>query len=122
MIRKLLLASAAMVLAGCAENKSNINVVSGASTQKVQTVARSEPVFFNGHRYQIDYSYNQSMRAFDVRIKGTSRTMKAADRKSAVEIATSAVRHFACPKGTTGALAGDPSFASGTWELQARCA
>lgn len=116
-----LLAGCAAVLLGACAEQSNVRVTS-RTPQPVQTKSRSEPVFFNGHHYQVDYTFNESADAFDVRVKGTSRAMKAADRKSAVEIATSAVRHFACPKGMTGALTGDPNFSGGTWAMRARCA
>jgi hypothetical protein len=120
---RLLLASvaASSLLAGCAES-SKVRVTTNTTAPKVQTAARSEPIFYNGQHYQVDYRYNDSDRAFDIRVKGTSRAMKSDDRKSAVEIATSAVRHFACPTGMTGSLTSDPAYASGIWTMQARCA
>ena len=119
MFIRLAAAVAVLALAACSE-KPPVRLVSGEG--KVQTAARSEPVFFNGQHYKVDYSFNQSANIFDVKVSGTTRAMKQADRKSAVEIGTSAVRHFACPKGMSGALAGEPAFAAGTWEMRARCA
>ena len=109
---------AAFLLAGCSQPKE-VDISRGS--QKVQTASRTEPIFYNGKHYNLRYSYNESISAFDMKVNGTTATMKAADQKDAEAIATSALRHFACPDGQRGRLSSTPKYSSGTWSMQARC-
>jgi hypothetical protein len=107
------------VLTACS-GRSNVDVTSGGP-RTVQTASRSEPVFYNGSEYKLDYSYNQPLKVFDVNISGTTRPMKSDAKKDAVNITLSSLGYFACPDGQKGRVTNDPSFAKGTWSLQARC-
>jgi hypothetical protein len=110
--------AAAFTLSACAE-RSDVNITSGS--RKVQTKSRTEPIFYNGKHYQLAYSFNDAMKAFDMKVSGTSAAMTAAQEKDAVAIATSSLGYFACPDGQRGKLAGNPRFSGGVWSLQARC-
>jgi hypothetical protein len=107
---------AAAVLTGCTKSKVAVN-----SAATVQTGSRSEPIFYNGKNYRLNYIYNQAAGAFDVKVSGETTTMGANQKKDAVAIATSSIRYFACPEGQSGRLTGEPNYAAGTWSLQARC-
>jgi hypothetical protein len=117
MMRNVLAVAALVLLAGCA-NKSNVDVTSHGA---VQTQSRSEPIFYNGQHYNIDYSYNDKLRLFDMKVSGTSVAMTAKDKNTATAIATSALRYFACPDKLTGRLVGEPKFSPSAWSMQAQC-
>jgi hypothetical protein len=108
------------VLTACAD-RSNIGVTTGGGPKSVQTASRSEPVFYNGAEYKLDYDYNEALKVFDVRISGTTRPMKPDAQKDAVNITLSSLGYFACPDGQKGRVTNSPAFAKGVWSLQARC-
>ncbi len=109
------IASAAFLLAGCKTgNNVTINQHSGG---EVQTTSRSEPVFYNGKTYQLDYSYAKSSKAFDMRVSG----MGPKQQKDAEAVATSSLRYFACREGQSSQMIGGPSYAGGVWTVQAKC-
>lgn len=110
-VSMLLLAAA---LAACAE-KQKVNITRG--TPQVQTKSRSEPIFYNGKTYQLDYDFNQGQSVFDMKVSG----LGPKQQKDAVNIATSALAYYACPDGQRGRLQGNPSYAAGKWDLQAKC-
>jgi hypothetical protein len=116
---RLPVALALVALAACSQPK-NVDITRGS--QAVQTASRTEPIFYNGKHYNLRYSYNESLKVFDMKVNGTTATMKAGDQKDAEAIATSALGHFACPTGQRGRLSNTPKYTSGTWSLQARCA
>jgi hypothetical protein len=108
----LIVTTAALV--ACAE-KSKVNISRGAP--QVQTKSRSEPIFYNGKTYQLDYVYNEGQSAFDMKVSG----LGPKQQKDAVNIATSSLAYYACPDGQRGRLQGTPKFAEGKWDLQAKC-
>lgn len=109
---------AALLLAGCSQPK-DVDITRGS--QKVQTASRTEPIFYNGKHYNLRYTYNESLKVFDMKVNGTTATMKSGDGKDAEAIATSALGHFACPDGQRGRLSNTPKYANGSWSMQARC-
>ncbi|MGE0240728.1 MAG: hypothetical protein AB7F09_03755 [Parvibaculaceae bacterium] len=109
----------AVLLAACSK-AGNVDINSGGS-RKVQTQSRSEPIFYNGKHYALNYTYNDAMSAFDMKVSGTTTPMKSDSQKDAVNIASSSLGYFACPDGQRGRLVGTPKFNGGVWALQARC-
>jgi len=118
MIRKQVLAAALLATLSACTGKSNVNITSGAA---VQTATRSEPIFYNGQHYTVNYSYNDALKMFDMKVAGTSIAMNAKDKNTATAIAVSALRYFACPDRLSSRLIGEPQFSSAVWSLQARC-
>jgi hypothetical protein len=108
------------VLASACSKGGNVDINSGGP-RKVQTQARSEPIFYNGKHYALAYTYNEGMKAFDVKVSGTTTPMKSDSQKDATNIAFSSLGYFACPDGQKGRLVGAPKFNGGVWALQARC-
>ena len=115
MNRFIVIPFAAVLLAACAGN-SNVKITHNGPAA-VQTKSRSEPVFYNGRTYRLDYEFVESDTAFDMRVSG----MGPKQQKDAVAVATSALGYFACPEGQKGHLDGQPGYAAGVWKLQARC-
>src|SRR5205085_523742 len=112
MTKQFVLAAAAVaVLSGCG-SKSNVNITSGGGAGAVQTASRSEPIYYNGQHYKVDYTYNEGLKLFDMKVSGTSIAMTAKDRNTATAIATSALRYFACPDRLSSRLVGEPQFSS----------
>src|SRR4051794_11127555 len=56
MNRDILSVAALLLLASCA-GPSRVAVTSSPGAA-VQTAARSEPIFYNGHHYQVNFTYN----------------------------------------------------------------
>ncbi len=109
----------AVLLAACSK-AGHVDINSGGP-RTVQTQSRSEPIFYNGKHYALNYTYNDATKAFDMKLSGTTAAMKADSQKDAVNIASSSLGYFACPDGQRGRLVGSPKFNSGVWALQARC-
>jgi hypothetical protein len=117
----MIVAAASLFLFAACSNKSNVSITSG-SGGTVQTASRSEPIFYNGQHYKVDFAYNKPLRLFDVQVAGTSLAMTPRDGNAATAIATSAVGHFACPSKLSGRLVGEPRYSAGRWSMQASCA
>jgi hypothetical protein len=107
-------------LAACnsADNGVRISAEKAAVAPKgVILKPRSEPIFYNGKTYQLDFSPG-SGGAFDMAVRG----MTAKQQKDAVAISTSSLRYFACPDGMTGKVLGVPAYDGTAWRMQAHCA
>jgi hypothetical protein len=115
MNRFILILAVTIVAAGCAK-KSTVDVTN--RQPGVQTQARSEPIFYNGKQYNMAYTYNEPLNAFDVRVSG----LGSKQSKDAENIVFSGVRYFACPDTQTAQIIGKPRYTGGNWLLQARCA
>ena len=108
----------ALPLAAC-NNEANGVRISAEKTALAPVVARprSEPIFYNGKTYQLDFAPTGAG-VFAMAVGG----MSAKQEKDAVAVATSSLRYFACPEGKTGKLTNKPAYAGGAWKMQARCA
>ena len=106
----------AITITGCTGSK-HAQIVSSKPAAKVVTASRSEPIFYNGKNYQLNYSYNVSQGAFDMKVAG----LGAKQQKDAVNIATSSLAYYACPNGQRGKLINSPIYVDGRWALQAKC-
>lgn len=109
---------AVLPLAACNNAANGVRISSEkAAPAPAVTGPRSEPVFYNGKTYQLDFRPG-SGGTFDMAVGG----MSAKQEKDAVAVATSSLRYFACPEGKTGKMTGKPAFVGGAWKIQARCA
>ena len=108
------------VLVSACSKGGHVDINSGGP-KSVQTQSRSEPIYYNGQHYALNYTYNDAMKAFDVKVSGTTTPMKPDSQKDATNIAFSSLGYFACPDGQKGRLVGAPKFKAGVWALQARC-
>lgn len=78
--------------------------------------SRSEPVFYNGKTYRLDFS-SKGGGAYDMVVSG----MTAKQQKDAEAVATSSLGYFACPDGQRGKLQTRPNYSNSKWRMQARC-
>jgi type IV pilus biogenesis protein CpaD/CtpE len=102
------------LLAGCTTG-SKVTFNQGPAS--VQTASRSEPIFYNGKTYQLDYNFIEGQGAFDMKVSGLS----PKQQQDAVNIATSGLSYFACPDGQRGKLIGMPIYVSKKWTAYAKC-
>jgi hypothetical protein len=102
------------LLAGCTTGSK---VTFNRGTATVQTAPRSEPIFYNGKTYQLDYNYIEGQGAFDMKVSGLS----PRQQQDAVNIATSGLSYFACPDGQRGKLMGMPVYVGKKWTAYAKC-
>ena len=65
MQRVVLMVLMAMTVGACAQNGSRV-----ASSPYSNGVLHSEPVFYNGKNYKMDFRYQASRRAYDVKVSG----------------------------------------------------
>jgi lipopolysaccharide export system protein LptC len=111
--RLILLGAAAATLAACSEPQVRITNERPAAKQ---VPARSEPVFYNGKTYQLDFSPKGSG-VYDMAVSG----MSAKQQKDAEAVATSSLGYFACPDGQRGKLQTKPAYSNAKWRMQAKC-
>jgi hypothetical protein len=113
-----LLAAAGLLFAGCQTSTMSEYAVAG--------VRHTEPLEFNGQRYQVTFVYSNTLSGFDVQVDRPGRPLGGgdADRDTSIEVARSAITHFACATGQRAAIVdGSPAFTGAqTWSLQAKCA
>ncbi|HRX36000.1 MAG TPA: hypothetical protein P5337_06350 [Aestuariivirga sp.] len=114
MKRIVLMAAAASALAGC-KTDSTVRITN--DKPQVQMASRSEPIFYNGKTYRLDFGPSGQSGLFDMTVSG----MGPKQRNDAVAVATSSLGYFACPDGQKGRLQNEPAYASSKWRMQARC-
>lgn len=114
-IQKLILAvSLGAVLAGC-KSASDVRITNDKPVAE-QVPARSEPIFYNGKTYKLDFS-PRGGGVYDMAVSG----MNAKQQKDAVAVATSSLGYFACPEGQKGRLQNNPAYTDAKWRMQAKC-
>ena len=111
----ILLGAAAAVLTACG-NDTGVRVTSGKPAAAEAPAARSEPVFYNGKTYRLDFS-PRGGGLYDMTVSG----MSGKQQKDAEAVATSSLGYFACPEGQRGKLQSTPAYANAKWRMQARC-
>lgn len=109
----IVLGAAAAGLAACSEPQVRITNEKPAPKQ---VASRSEPIFYNGKTYRLDFSPKGSG-VYDMAVSG----MSAKQQKDAEAVATSSLGYFACPDGQRGKLQSKPSYANAKWRMQAKC-
>lgn len=110
----ILAAAAGAVLSGCAEDPSVR--ITREKPAAPAAAARSEPIFYNGKTYRLDFSPT-SGGLYNMVVSG----MTPKQQKDAVAVATSALGYFACPDGQRGRLQGNPAYTDAKWRMQAKC-
>lgn len=115
----LVVLAAALALSACTKKNTAVDVTHNQSAKvaAVQAKPRSEPIFFNGKTYQLDFAPAGEPGIFSMSVAG----MNAKQQKDAVQMATSSLGYYACPS-ARGALVGTPSYDGARWSLRARCA
>ncbi len=97
---------------------------SGSSPYQVNGVAHTEPVEFNGQRYAVTFEYSDALSGYDIQVNRRSKPLTGGDgdRGNSIQVATSAITHFACASGQKARIVdGTAAFGAPTWRLQAKC-
>jgi hypothetical protein len=107
-----------VLLLGCTAKDNGVRVSQGKPEPEVPkaVAARTEPIFYNGKTYTLKFA-PAGAGAYDVAVLG----MSAKQQKDATNVATSAIRYFACPDGKTGKLTEQPRYTETEWRMAARC-
>ncbi len=113
LLRLVALAAVAAALAAC---KTSNSVRITSEKPVAEATARSEPIFYNGKTYKLDFSPAQGG-VYDMAVSG----MGPKQKKDAVAVATSSLGYFACPDGQRGHLQNEPAYADAKWRMQAKC-
>jgi hypothetical protein len=119
MNRIVMLVPVALILAGCSQSTSGVRVTQEApqaSPAIVRAAEKSEPVFYNGKVYQINFSPDPAG-GFAMAVSG----MSAGQQKDAVAVSTSSLRHFACKEKQSGKLLTQPIYSGNKWRMTAHC-
>jgi hypothetical protein len=113
MNRLILLVAVSAALTGC-KSASTVRITNDKPA--VQTAPRSEPIFYNGKTYQLNFSTSGGG-LFDMAVSG----MGPKQQKDAVAVATSSLGYYACPDGQRGKLQNEPAYRDAKWRMQAKC-
>lgn len=109
-----------LIIVGCSQQSSGVHITQTVpatpAAKIVKASPRSEPVFYNGKIYQINFSPDPAG-GYAFAISG----MTAAQQKDAIAISTSSLRQFACTEKQSGKLLTQPQFTEGKWRLSAHC-
>ncbi len=109
----------AIILAGCSQSTSGVRITqeaAQASPTVVQAAPKSEPVFYNGKVYQINFAPDPAG-GYAMAVSG----MSAAQQKDAVAVSTSSLRQFACREKQSGKLLTQPIYSENKWRMTAHC-
>jgi hypothetical protein len=110
----LILLAASLALSACSQPE--VRVTREKPAPQVVMTPRSEPIFYNGKTYRLDFA-PEGPNLFQMSVSG----MGPSQQKDAVAVATSSLGYFACPDGQKGKLQANPVYAGGKWRMQARC-
>lgn len=113
-IRSVILLAVTAMLASCG-SEPQVRVTKDKPAAP-QAAARSEPIFYNGKTYRLDFSPKGSG-IYDMAVSG----MSSKQQKDAEAVATSSLAYYACPDGQRGKLQNRPSYKDSKWRMQARC-
>jgi hypothetical protein len=107
-----------LTLSACSHDPAGIRITKQeAAPAMVQAQPRSEPVFYNGKTYQINFTPAPAG-GYAMAVGG----MSAAQQKDAVAVATSSLRQFACKSNQIGKLLSQAQYSGGQWQMTAHCA
>jgi hypothetical protein len=105
-----------ITLSACSQSPSTVRITNEPAVAQVQAKSRSEPVFYNGKTYQLDFAPDAGG-GYAMSVSG----MSAKQEKDAVAITTSSLRYFACKDSQTSKLLSQPTYTDSKWKLTAHC-
>ena len=111
------------IAAGFGGCKTSTGSVYG--TTATSGVEHTEPVQFNGQRYNVTFKYQSSFSGYDVSVRRPKQPLRDTkkDKDASLEVMTSSLSHFACANGQKAKLTpGSASYSDKkVWALKARC-
>lgn len=109
----------ALILAACSQSPSGVRITQEtpqASPAIVQATSKTEPVFYNGKVYQINFAPDPAG-GYAMAVSG----MTVSQQKDAVAVSTSSLRQFACKEKQSGKLLTQPIYSDSKWRMTAHC-
>ena len=106
----------AALLAACTKSPSLVRITNEPNVAVVQAKPRSEPIFYNGKTYKLDFA-PQTEGGYAMAVS----PMTAKQEKDAVAVATSALRYYACKDSQKSSLVSKPRYAESAWHMTAQC-
>lgn len=119
-MKKMVTLICCLVAATACGKKPDVDIVRNkpvVAAPKAIAQSRSEPIFYNGKTYQLDFSRTATSGVYALSVAG----MSAKQQKDAVAVATSSLGYYACPEGQRGKLTNTPAYAESKWTMTARC-
>ena len=114
----------ALGVSACASEKPELATINSNPSPYAQGAAHSEPLFYNGRTYQVQFRHIVGEQVYTVNVtaRGGSLGRTAADRRTASEVGRNAIGHFACEDGQKAKiLKGSAQPGAVGWNMRARC-
>jgi hypothetical protein len=116
--------AAVLALTACASEKPELATINTNPSPYAQGEAHSEPLFYNGRTYQVQFRHIVAEKVYTVNVSARGRSLGRTedDGRIVSEVGRNAINHFAC-RDTQKAQILDGSLQPGTvgWNMQARC-
>lgn len=115
----------AVTVSACLSDRPKLATVNSSPPPTPQAPARSEPLFYNGRTYQVQFRLvgTEQVYAVNVTARGSVLGKTAADRPVMFEVGRNAINHFVCQDGQQAqVLHGSVQPGIAGWNLRARCA
>ena len=113
-----------LTVSACASEKPKLAMVNANPSPYAQGQAHTEPLFYNGRTYQVQFRHIVAEQVFDVNVSAPGRSLgkTPADSRIVSEVGRNAINHFAC-KDDQKAQIVDGSVQPGTvgWKMRAQC-
>lgn len=114
----------AVTVSACLSDRPKLASVNSGPPQTEQEPARTEPLFYNGRTYQVQFRHMapEQVYAVNVTARGSVLGKTAADGRVMSEVGRNAINHFACQDGQKAeVLDGSVQPGIAGWNLRARC-
>jgi len=115
----------AVTVSACLSDRPKFASVNSSAPQHEQGPARTEPLFYNGRTYQVQFRPigAEQVYAVNVSARGSVLGKTAADGRVMSEVGRNAINHFVCQKGQKAqVLDGSVQPGIAGWNMRARCA
>ena len=114
----------AVTVSACLSDRPKLASVNSSPPQLEQGPARSEPLFYNGRTYQVQFRHVGAEQVYAVNVSARGRVLgkTAADGRVMSEVGRNAINHFACQDGQKAqVLDGSVQPGIAGWNMRARC-
>ncbi len=113
-----------LAISACASEKPKLVAINTNPSPYAQGQAHTEPLYYNGRTYQVQFRHIVAEQVFDVNVSAPGRSLgkTPADSRIVSEVGRNAINHFTCKDGQKAQIV-DGSVQPGTvgWKMRARC-
>ncbi len=113
-----------ILVSACAAEKPKLAVVNDNPSPYAQGQTHTEPLYYNGRTYRVQFRHIIEQKVFDVNVSVPGRQLgsTSGDARIVTEVGRNAVNHFACRSSQKAQIVPDsPAPANGGWNMQAKC-